>query len=55
MLGIMIQVQLLHEGGFGLNSEKINLGDLCEAIIDCEHKTAPVEDEGIPSIRTTDI
>jgi len=38
-----------------LTSEVLTLGSLCEAIIDCEHKTAPVEDEGIPSIRTTDI
>ena len=31
------------------------LMDLCEAIIDCEHKTAPKLGHGIPSIRTTDI
>lgn len=31
------------------------LADLCELIIDCEHKTAPVQDEGYPSIRTPNI
>ena len=38
-----------------MTSEVLTLGFLCEAIVDCEHKTAPIEDEGIPSIRTTDI
>jgi type I restriction enzyme S subunit len=31
------------------------LADITEAIIDCEHKTAPTQLVGIPSIRTTDI
>lgn len=31
------------------------LSQLCEEIVDCEHKTAPKQDFGIPSIRTTDI
>ncbi|MGD9706407.1 MAG: restriction endonuclease subunit S [Candidatus Delongbacteria bacterium] len=31
------------------------LSDVCEAIIDCEHKTAPVVSEGYPSIRTPNI
>jgi type I restriction enzyme S subunit len=31
------------------------LYELCELIVDCEHKTAPVQDEGYPSIRTTNI
>jgi type I restriction enzyme S subunit len=31
------------------------LSDLCELIVDCEHKTAPTQDEGIPSIRTPNI
>ena len=38
-----------------MSSENLTLDFLCDAIIDCEHKTAPVVDEGIPSIRTTDI
>ncbi|QLG88176.1 restriction endonuclease subunit S [Chitinibacter bivalviorum] len=31
------------------------LSELCELIVDCEHKTAPTQDEGIPSIRTPNI
>lgn len=29
--------------------------ELCEAIVDCEHKTAPTQSEGHPSIRTPNI
>jgi type I restriction enzyme S subunit len=29
--------------------------DLCEFIVDCEHKTAPTQEEGYPSIRTPNI
>lgn len=31
------------------------LAELCDLIVDCEHKTAPTQDEGIPSIRTPNI
>ena len=31
------------------------LDEVCEGIVDCEHKTAPKSDFGYPSIRTTDI
>jgi type I restriction enzyme S subunit len=31
------------------------LNDLCEFIIDCEHKTAPIQEIGYPSIRTPNI
>ncbi len=31
------------------------LDELCELIVDCEHKTAPTQDEGIPLIRTPNI
>lgn len=31
------------------------LSEQCELIVDCEHKTAPTQDEGFPSIRTTNI
>jgi type I restriction enzyme, S subunit len=31
------------------------LNNICLNITDCEHKTAPIQDEGISSIRTTDI
>ncbi len=38
-----------------LANSKIVLSDVCEAIIDCEHKTAPTQSEGHPSIRTPNI
>lgn len=31
------------------------LSALCELIVDCEHKTAPTQEEGVPSIRTPNI
>ena len=31
------------------------LNDYCELIVDCEHKTAPTQDTGFPSIRTPNI
>ena len=31
------------------------LDSLCELIVDCEHKTAPIQDMGYPSIRTPNI
>ena len=31
------------------------LSELCDLIVDCEHKTAPTQEEGIPSIRTPNI
>src|SRR5438874_11289153 len=31
------------------------LKDLCELIVDCEHKTAPTQDTGYASIRTPNI
>lgn len=33
----------------------ILLSSLCHLIVDCEHKTAPLSDDGIPSIRTPNI
>ena len=33
----------------------MQLIDICEFIIDCEHKTAPTQDAGYPSIRTPNI
>jgi type I restriction enzyme S subunit len=32
-----------------------NLESLCDFIVDCEHKTAPTQKSGYPSIRTTNI
>jgi type I restriction enzyme S subunit len=43
-----------HRGEDWANNTK-SLSELCELIVDCEHKTAPVQDEGIPSIRTPNI
>ena len=34
---------------------EIKLDDICEAIVDCEHKTAPLTAFGYPSVRTTNI
>ena len=31
------------------------LDKICLNIVDCEHKTAPIQKSGIPSVRTTDI
>jgi type I restriction enzyme S subunit len=33
----------------------MELNELCELIVDCEHKTAPTQDTGYPSIRTPNI
>jgi type I restriction enzyme, S subunit len=33
----------------------MELDDLCELIVDCEHKTAPTQATGYPSIRTPNI
>ncbi len=33
----------------------MELDDVCELIVDCEHKTAPVQETGYPSIRTPNI
>ena len=35
--------------------EVITLSDVCELIVDCEHKTAPTQEHGIPLIRTPNI
>lgn len=32
-----------------------SLSDLCEFIVDCEHKTAPLSKDGYPSIRTPNV
>lgn len=38
---------------YGLEGEALK--DLCELIVDCEHKTAPIQETGYPSIRTPNI
>jgi len=35
--------------------EHDSLNDICELIVDCEHKTAPKQETGYPSIRTPNI
>lgn len=43
---------------FGSETEKVEnrtLNDICEFIVDCEHKTAPTQATGYPSIRTPNI
>lgn len=41
--------------GDGWQETKEPLSSLCELIVDCEHKTAPTQEDGIPSIRTPNI
>jgi type I restriction enzyme S subunit len=41
--------------GEGWVSHHKSLADMCDLIVDCEHKTAPTQDDGIPSIRTPNI
>jgi type I restriction enzyme S subunit len=41
--------------GKGWVEKRKPLTDLCELIVDCEHKTAPTQELGIPSIRTPNI
>jgi type I restriction enzyme, S subunit len=41
--------------GEGWEENTMELSELCELIVDCEHKTAPIQDEGVPSIRTPNI
>ena len=33
----------------------MELGEICDLIVDCEHKTAPTQETGYPSIRTPNI
>ena len=41
--------------GEGWVETNVPLAELCELIVDCEHKTAPTQVDGIPSIRTPNI
>ena len=45
----------LSSAGPETNAVARSLEDLCVLIVDCEHRTAPTQDEGIPSIRTPNI
>ena len=35
--------------------KQLILNDICELIVDCEHKTAPTQETGYPSIRTPNV
>ena len=41
--------------GDGWVENRKPLADLCELIVDCEHRTAPTQDAGVPSIRTPNV
>jgi type I restriction enzyme S subunit len=45
--------QQFNEHASGDDSEALDT--ICDLIVDCEHKTAPTQDEGFPSIRTPNI
>lgn len=45
-----IKMVEIHEG-----QNLTTLNELCELIVDCEHKTAPLAQDGYPSIRTPNI
>lgn len=38
-----------------VSTDAPSLDSLCELVVDCEHKTAPTQESGIPSIRTPNI
>ena len=38
-----------------MRSTDLTLDDVCELIVDCEHKTAPIQETGYPSIRTPNV
>jgi type I restriction enzyme, S subunit len=38
-----------------ISADAPSLNSLCDLIVDCEHKTAPTQEHGIPSIRTPNI
>lgn len=41
--------------GDGWEEQAVPLANMCSFIVDCEHKTAPTQEVGIPSIRTPNI
>ena len=49
-----LQMVFAKRGASWVDSAK-PLSEMCELIVDCEHKTAPTQAEGFPSIRTTNI
>ena len=52
-----VVVKAISEAQIGQNESKVamELNEVCDLIIDCEHKTAPIQETGFPSIRTPNI
>ena len=48
-------MQALFPDDENVAADSPSLDSLCELIVDCEHKTAPTQETGIPSIRTPNI
>jgi len=48
-------IQALFPDDENVTADSPSLDSLCELIVDCEHKTAPTQETGIPSIRTPNI
>ena len=49
-----LQFVFTHRGKGWVEKSK-PLAEMCDLIVDCEHRTAPTQKEGIPSIRTPNI
>jgi type I restriction enzyme S subunit len=47
--------EVFEKRGEGWVEHRKPLVDLCQLIVDCEHKTAPTQEYGVPSIRTPNI
>ena len=47
--------RIFRDRGAAWAEKRETLFELCDLIVDCEHKTAPTQAEGIPSIRTPNI
>jgi type I restriction enzyme S subunit len=53
LLGAAAESLFLAMPGVGLRARPLE--ELCDLIVDCEHRTAPTVEQGIPSIRTSNI
>ncbi|NER84163.1 MAG: restriction endonuclease subunit S [Leptolyngbya sp. SIO1D8] len=47
--------QIFNKVETNFSDYRFRLKQVCEAIVDCEHKTAPTQEEGIPMVRTANI
>jgi type I restriction enzyme S subunit len=50
-----LQAVFSDKANAGWVDKKMSLSEMCDLIVDCEHKTAPTQESGIPSIRTPNI